>query len=71
MGTPDNWMSTDETILIYTWSEEKGVIITGLLSCEASPHIQPTLIETTTYMYIFDEEGIFKKLDITIERGIE
>ena len=59
MGEPDE-KSQDDTLLIYRWSEDQGVIV--ITSC-----VGGVLSETTSIKLMFDTDGILKSLDIGIE----
>ncbi len=59
MGEPDEQFQ-DETLLIYRWSEDQGVI--AITSC-----VGGVLTETTSLKFTFDTAGILKSLDISYD----
>lgn len=60
MGEPDE-LSPDESSMTYRWVENKGIVT--LTGCDAT-----SIVETTSFVFTFDEEGVLKSLDITFDK---
>ena len=64
MGEPDE-RSPDGTLFTYNWSRGNGVLIVS----QCGPSV--SFIETTSFVFTFDEEGILKSLDIFADNDVD
>ncbi len=61
MGEPDEF-SADETILIYRWSELRGVFV--ITQCTPAAEVT----KETSYTFVFDKEGVLENVDVVYGR---
>lgn len=59
MGEPDK-LSPDEQVLTYRWAQIRGIV--SVSGCDATP-----VVETTTFVFSFDEGAVLKSLDIIFD----